>query len=193
VSLFKQSEKSRFLLVNLAKGLAWLLIIIIAFVFMKKHVDIDFISWLQPLFDNNILMYSIFLASEVIFGIITPELFFIWALKWHSLTSYYWVITFLAIISYCSGVIGYSIGRFLNTTRIFRLIRIRYLSKYDQTLNKFGLYLILVAALTPVPFSAICMMTGSVGYPMKKFLLIASSRFLRFWVYAAIIWEANTI
>jgi membrane protein YqaA with SNARE-associated domain len=60
-------------------------------------------------------------------------------------------------------------------------------------LQKYGVFLILVAAITPLPWSAISMLVGSLHYPSKKYLLWALARFIRFAVYAAIIWEANIV
>lgn len=173
------------------KGLAWLAVLVIIFIFAKNKLKIDFEDWLGPVFDNTFLVVGIYTLSELIFGILPPELFMMWALRFDSLKEYiFWVFVFSAI-SYFAGGLGYLFGNYLNTTILFRYIRKRFLGKYHSLLQKFGVFLILVAALTPVPFSAISMLVGSLHYPMKKYLLWALSRFIRFAVYAFIIWEAG--
>lgn len=190
---FKLTEKSAFFLRNFLRGLLWLTVIIIGFIFLKLQFSDQIESLFTSLHHRKFLIYLIFLISELAFGIIPPELFFIWATYTDTLLHFFTIIALLASISYLSGIAGYYFGRYLNTTRVFRHLTRRFLKKYIATLDKFGVYLLLVAALTPVPFSGICMVVGSASYPAKKFVVIILSRFVRFFLYATFIWEANLI
>jgi membrane protein YqaA with SNARE-associated domain len=58
-------------------------------------------------------------------------------------------------------------------------------------LQTYGQYLVLVAGLTPFPFSGTAMLVGAVDYPFRHYLLISLARFLKFAVSAWVIWEAN--
>jgi membrane protein DedA with SNARE-associated domain len=178
---------------NLLRGLLWLAFLVFLFIIFKNYITIDFEAWLGPLFDNIILMLSIYSLSEIIFGIIPPELFMIWALRFGSLGDYVFYIFVFAVLSYLAGMIGFLFGRYLDTSILFRYVRRRYLGKYHSLLQRFGVFLILVAALTPLPYSAISMLVGSLNYSFKRYLLWALSRFIRFAVYAFIIWEANLV
>jgi membrane protein DedA with SNARE-associated domain len=175
------------------RGLMWLAIIIGIFLLFKKFADINYLSWLAPVYDNPFIMYLIFLASEVMVGIIPPEVFMIWALKYNETAGYITIIAFLAVISYLAGITGYFIGRYLNTTVFFRFFRRKILGRSEKLLNIYGIYVIIVAALTPLPFSGVAMLIGSVRYPFKKYFYYSLIRFLRFAVYSWIIWEANTL
>jgi membrane protein YqaA with SNARE-associated domain len=95
------------------------------------------------------------------------------------------------MISYLAGIAGYWIGVYLNHTRFYRILKRRVFGKYQVYLNKFGTFLIIVAALTPLPFSGIAMLVGSSRYPFKKYIVYSSFRFLRFVIYSYIIWEAS--
>jgi len=184
-------EKTRFLVSNLLKGLAWLAVLIFVFIIVRRNVEVDFLAWLEPFFSKTYLIIAIYSASEFLFGIIPPELFMIWALRFESLTDYVFFVLLFAGISYLAGFTGYLIGAYLQKTLYFRYIRKRFLGRYHSLLQKFGAFMILVAALTPLPFSAISMLVGSLHYPMQKYLLWALSRFIRYAVYAIIIWEAG--
>jgi membrane protein YqaA with SNARE-associated domain len=94
------------------------------------------------------------------------------------------------LISYAAGVLGYYIGHFFSKTNVYRRISDRYLKQYDSQLKKFGLYIVLVGAITPVPFSATCMLAGSVNLPIRSFLLICISRIIRFAAYGWAVWAA---
>jgi membrane protein DedA with SNARE-associated domain len=191
--VLKLSDKTKFFLSYLLKGLAWFAVLIIIFVVFKKYVHLNFGEWLEPIFDTTRLIFAIYIISELVFGIIPPELFMIWALRTGGLLDYILLVFAFAVLSYIAGFIGYLFGDYLNTTILFRYIRKRFLGKYHSLLQKYGVFLILVAALTPLPWSGISMLVGSLHYPIKKYLLWALSRFIRFAVYAAIIWEANIV
>ncbi len=187
----KMGEKTRFFLVNFARGMVWLAVLVFLFILIRKNIDINFLVWLEPIFENTPLIFTVYTLSEVMFGIIPPELFMMWALRSGSLADYSFYVFMFALISYAAGFIGFLFGTYLNTTILFRYIRRRFLGKYHSLLQKYGFFLILVAAITPLPFSGISMLVGSLHYPASRYLIWASSRFLRFLIYAFIIWEAG--
>lgn len=186
-------KKSAFLLRNILRGLIWLLIIIAVFLFFKNKVDVNYLNWLKPVYSNPPVMFLIFFTSEVIVGIIPPEIFMIWALRNGSASEYAYLILLLSVFSYSAGLIGYFFGRYLHTTLLYRFIRMKFLRKMERMLNIYGLYIIIVAALTPLPFSGVSMLVGSVKYPLKKYVLYSLLRFARFVVYSWFIWKANTL
>ena len=188
----QNSEKTQFLLSNLLKGLLWLTIIIGGYVVAKRYFQFDLAELMGPLYEQPITIFSIFLVSEVVFGIIPPEFFMLWAARHGDPSIYIQNVVALAFISYGSGVIGYFLGAFFNTTQLYKQVQKRFLKKMETQFNRFGGFLVVVAALTPLPFSGICMLVGAVKYPMQKFLLIALMRFLRFGLYAYVVWEANS-
>ncbi len=187
------NDKTRFLLINLSKGLIWL-VVLVGIMFIINHYLGD-----NPLLafsyntSNTIVVFCIFILSELLFGLIPPELFMIWSLGFEDVSVYSCMIAVFAVLSYVSGVIGFFFGRNMAETYFFKLIKKRFLGKYEEHLRNFGSLLILVASLTPVPFSAICMLVGSVKFSRKRFFLWALLRFGRFIIYAAIIWEAQII
>jgi membrane protein DedA with SNARE-associated domain len=186
------SSKYRFLLSNLAKGLLWLAAIVILFLLFREHGNIAaFKEWLQPFYDEPIWMYLIYALSEVFFGIIPPELFMIWALHWQNPWIYLEVIILLAVISYGAGFIGFLFGHFLGKSFLYKSAKQNFFSRYQKSLHRYGFFLLIVAAVTPIPFSGICMLVGASHYPLRKFLLYTLFRLLRFGVYGFIIWQSQ--
>ena len=182
-------DKTRFLLKNILKGFAWLGALLLLFVFIKNNVDVEIYEKYKRYLENDLTVYTIYTLSEVFFGIIPPELFMIWALDKGDLHMYIYIIVILSVISYLAGWLAYLTGRYLNGTILYRYVRKRFLGKYERLFNTYGLYLIVVAAITPIPYAAICMMVGSVKYPFKKFFGYSMFRFVRFAVYSIIVWE----
>ncbi|MBN1790682.1 MAG: VTT domain-containing protein [Bacteroidales bacterium] len=186
-------KKSTFFYHNLLKGLAWLAIIVTLFVFAKHNVDRELIQRFEPLFEKTGLILLIFSLSELFIGIIPPELFIIWSLRTGILSDYLFWVGILSVISYFAGLAAYFFGRYLHNTRLYRYLRERYLQKSEILLQEYGLYLILVASLTPIPFSGVAMLVGSVHYPVKNYIYLSLFRFIKFAVSAYVLWEANMI
>lgn len=191
--MHKLSEKQNYLFKNMLKGIFWLVLILVVFVLVKNEVDLKSSPVIDSINDKPVLVFLVYTISEIAFGIIPPEFFMIWALQYSVPLHYPLIILMLAVISYMAGVIGYWIGMFFNKTKVYQYLHDRFLHKYWGAVNKYGLYLIAVASMTPVPFSAICMIVGSAKYPFRKLLLYGCIRFIRFGLYSFLIWQANTI
>ncbi|MEQ9424038.1 MAG: VTT domain-containing protein [Cyclobacteriaceae bacterium] len=190
----KQSKgRTKFLIRNLLRGFLWLAGIIIVFVWAKNELGDSYIKWLEPVYEKPLAIYSIFLGSEILIGIIPPELFMIWASRNEVVADYVGNVILLASISYLAGLVGHWIGHYLNQSKFYRLLKKNFFGKYERHINDFGGFIVIVAALTPVPFSGIAMLMGSLRYPLRRFLLFALFRFLRFAVYGWVIWEANVL
>lgn len=183
----EEETKSSFLWKNLLRGLVWFAVIITAYILASEDLQV-YQKEINDIGDRLPLLLGIFTVSEVVFGIIPPELFMmIWQSK-GILSEYVLNLAYLTLISYAAGVLGYYLGHFFSKTNLYQRISERYLKQYDRQLKKFGIYLVLVGAITPVPFSATCMLAGSVNIPIKNFLLICVSRILRFAVYGWMVW-----
>lgn len=184
-------DRRRFLLRNLLRGFLWLAVIVAGYLYLRNNYDFSMERVLGPIYDRPTIVYLVFLASEVIFGIIPPEFFMIWSLKDELLSDYVYDIIGLSAISYVAGIIGFGIGAYLKNTRFYRIMKVRVFGKFEKHLNNYGGFLVIVAALTPLPFSGIAMLVGSVHYSFKKYMWFSLFRFLRFIVYGIVIWEAN--
>jgi membrane protein YqaA with SNARE-associated domain len=185
----QEESKSSFLWKNLFRGLIWFAVILTAYILAAEEIEV-YEKEINAVGDRLPLLLSIFTVSEVVFGIIPPELFM---LIWQSkgvLSEYIINLTYLTLISYVAGVLGYYIGKFFSKTPLYQRIHKRYLKQYDTKLQRYGLYLVLVGAITPVPFSATCMLAGSVHTPINKFLLVCISRIIRFAGYGWAVWAA---
>ncbi len=185
----EEESRSSFLWRNLIRGLIWFAVILTAYILAAEELAV-YQKEINNVGDRLPLLLTIFTISEVVFGIIPPELFM---LIWQSkgvLSEYVINLSYLTLISYGAGIIGYYIGHFFSKTPLYLQMHQRYLKQYDQKLRTYGLYLVLVGAVTPVPFSATCMLAGSVNTPIDKFLLICISRIIRFAGYGWAVWAA---
>ncbi len=186
-----RSDRSRFFLRNLLRGILFLTVIIGGYVVAKKYLGFDLKEIMGPLYESPKTVFTIFWISEVVFGIIPPEFFMIWSQRHEDLNLFISNVLLLMTISYAAGIVGYWFGAYLNTTRAFRFVKNKVFGKFEEHFNNYGGFLVIVAAMTPLPFSGICMLVGSVHYPFSRFLVFAMARFIRFTAYAYIIWQAH--
>ncbi len=186
-------DSNRFILRNLFRAILWLVAFLVVYIVFKRFIKVDFLDWFEPLFENEGVMFVIFLVSEIIIGIIPPEVFMLWALRYSVFSQFVLVVFSLSVISYFAGVFGFFFGRYLKSTKFYRYVRVKFLRRTERRFGQFGVYLIIVASLTPLPFSGVAMLVGSVNYPIQKYLLFSLTRFLRFAVYAWIFWETRTL
>jgi membrane protein DedA with SNARE-associated domain len=190
---YKHRSRRQFLVQNLLRGFGILAVFIAVFIIFKKYVSLDFISWLEPIYSRPGLMFLIYTASEVFFGIIPPELFMVWGLTMYGANAYIKIVAALALISYAAGWFAFLVGRKSYESKWFRYLKRKYFRKYEFYLQEYGSFLVIVASVTPLPYSAVCMLVGSARYKANKFLLYSLFRLARYVVYAFIIYEANTI
>lgn len=177
-----------FLRSNLLKLGASILIILGLFYLIDGYIiNIDdAMAWVTEILSPAGLI-GVFFFSEVSFGFITPELLIVWA---DETLKPNWMLALLATLSYTAGIASYFIGRFWSTRKIVReRILERNATTMDQ-LRRFGGLLIILAALTPLPYPIVCQLSGMNKYPFKYFVWITLVRFLRFGLYGALLFSA---
>lgn len=186
----QEESRSRFLIKNILRGLAWFAVIIFIFILAEDYIQTNFEKDIEAIHDKPVLLYMVFFTSEVVFGLIPPEFFMmVWILHGVTIPVFVVNLIILTVLSYVAGIIGYLIGRNLSKTPFYKRIEDRYLKEYSGNLKKYGGFLVIVGATTPVPYSATCMLAGSINLDFKYFLLICITRIIRFSVYGWMVWS----
>jgi len=177
-SFFFQNSLKLLLLIAGIVGLLYLL----EYLFGLKDIINDFIFTHHP-----ILVYSVFFVSESILGWIPPDFFIVWAEQFSHPFLY---VLLLATISYVGGINAYYLGVWL--VRFPKLND--YILKKNETITKrikkWGGAIVVFAALFPLPYAMTATVAGMVSYPVKRFLLFGLTRYIRFFVYASVIFKA---
>jgi membrane protein DedA with SNARE-associated domain len=182
----------QFLIKNGLKGMVWILVLLTLYLLFKQVVlshapD----AWIKQIYARPVLIYSVYFFSEFFFGIFPPELFMIWAINKDTLAHYFLNLAFFASVSYAMGYLNFLIGGLFYKRSSFRFFRKKFLKESWPLLKKYGLFLIIIAALTPIPWSAVSLLVGSAGYPSTRYLKYALFRFLRFAIYGYIIYQTH--
>ena len=132
------------------------------------------------------IIFSFFLISETMLGLIPPEVFIGWASK--SVTP--WLFLFvLATMSYIGGIISYFIGN-----RIFLIPSVKNhienkIARHISNLRKWGGFFVFVGAMLPIPHSIVSLASGLIKYNFRSYLLWALFRYARFAIYALVIFR----
>jgi len=159
------------------------------FVLLLVSLEIFFLDF--NLILNNLvatyspkILYSVFLLSETFLGLVPPEMFIAWASK----LEIPWLALFiLATLSYIGGVISYFLG-----TRLFLIPSVKNhienkIKKHIVNLRKWGGIFVFLGAVSPVPHSVVSLTSGLIGYNFKSYLLWSLFSYMRFIIYALII------
>jgi len=131
-------------------------------------------------------IFSFFLISETVLGLIPPEVFIAWASK--SVTPWLFLLL-LATMSYIGGIISYIIGN-----RMFLIPSVKNhlenkIARHITNLRKWGGFFVFVGAMLPIPHSVVSLASGLIKYNFKHYLLWALFRYVRFAIYAAVIFQ----
>jgi membrane protein YqaA with SNARE-associated domain len=132
------------------------------------------------------IIFSFFLISETVLGLIPPEVFIAWASK--SVTPWLFLLL-LATMSYIGGIISYFIGN-----RMFLIPSVKNhlenkIARHITNLRKWGGFFVFVGAMLPIPHSVVSLASGLIRYNFKHYLLWALFRYVRFAIYAAVIFQ----
>ena len=149
---------------------------------LKNQIAFDFPSF---------FVFLLFFTSEVVLGVIPPELFMIWAITSKPIESYLFYVIMFSILSYTAGFAAFLFGKYLHNTWLYDFMKRNIIGKYERKITAFGWLVIVVAAITPIPFSATWAVVGAVGFDRKKYLFYSLARFIRYAIYGFFIWLAH--
>lgn len=129
---------------------------------------------------------AVFFLSESLLGLIPPELFIAWSGKSSSPILY---LSLLALASYLGGIVSYFIGRGITKIpAVHEDIEVK-MAPHIKNTRKWGGFLIIVGALLPIPFAMTSIAAGIIKFPFPSFLMFGLLRFVRFYLYALVIFE----
>ena len=184
---FKRTGRYAFI----GKNLLRLIVILGAFAlsawaFFEFVIDLEQIEKLIFSRLPTWLIVGTLFISECFTGILPPDMYIIWA---KTLDEPYLMVFILALSSYIGGIISWIIGTQLHRLeRVKKWVDVKFEEQF-KLFKKYGGLVIFVSALTPLPFSPVSVVAGIVEYPFKSYLIVALSRFLRFFLYAFVIYQ----
>ena len=145
----------------------------------------DLFTFITTTFNPPIIL-GVFFASESLLGLIPPEIFIAWAGKTEMSVFF---LTMLAVLSYLGGIISFFIGKGISKMpSVYNYLEVK-MEKHVKMIRKWGGFLIVVGALLPIPFSITSIAAGLIHYKFSNYLLFGLLRFVRFYLYALVIFN----
>ncbi|MBT3587709.1 MAG: short-chain dehydrogenase [Flavobacteriaceae bacterium] len=145
----------------------------------------DLFTFIITTFNPPIIL-GVFFASESLLGLIPPEIFIAWAGKTEMPVFF---LTMLAVLSYLGGIISFFIGKGISMMpSVYNYLEVK-MEKHVKMIRKWGGFLIVVGALLPIPFSITSIAAGLIHYKFSNYLLFGLLRFVRFYLYALVIFN----
>ena len=184
---FKITQFYSFIKSTAFKGAIVAIIFILLLLFVDSFI-VDIGSLITDLVEtcSPLVILSVFLLSESLLGLLPPEIFIAWASK---SSNSYLNLFLLSSISYIGGIISYFIGN-----RLFLIPSVKdhielKIAKHIINLRKWGGIFVFLGAVSPIPHSIVSMACGLIKYNFKYYLLWSLFRFIRFLVYALVIFQ----
>ncbi len=115
-----------------------------------------------------------------------------WAVHVGDVGSYILNIVFFAAVSVGAGHLAYWGGQYLYKVLGKRLKRKKFIEKYLPVIKKFGGIIIVISALTPLPWATISLIMGVINYKYRKYTLLALTRIVRFVVNGFLIYQTGS-
>ena len=180
-----------FFIKNFIRGILFFAVAIVFYKVTFSYLDLSGLKEQIPFDLPSTFVFILFFMSELILGVIPPELFMIWAITSKPLSSYFIYVISFSVISYIAGFVAFLFGKYLHKTWIYEFMRKNIIGKYERKINSYGWLVIVVAAITPLPFSATCAVIGAIGFKRNKYLFYSMARFIRYAIYGFFIWLAH--
>jgi len=135
---------------------------------------------------SPVVIFSLFFTSEMLMGILPPEVFIAWSSK----TLNPWVHIFLfSTLSYGVGILSYYLGKVLiKVGAVKKFIEVK-IAKHICNLRKWGGFFIFVGAMLPLPFTLVSIASGLINFKIKYYMAWALFRYVRFFAYSVVIFK----
>jgi len=165
-----------------------IILIFVATLLILEIFFLDFNALLNALVANysKWVIFLVFLISETILGLLPPEIFIAWSSK---SASPWFFLFILASLSYSGGIIAYYAGKKLFLIPLIKNHIENKISKHISNLRKWGGLFVFIGAMLPLPHSIVSLACGMINYNFKQYLMWALFRYLRFIIYALLIFQ----
>jgi membrane protein YqaA with SNARE-associated domain len=166
-------------------------VVVGAFLFLLVILDYYFIDT-EAILNTLVSKYSavfvfiVFFTSEALLGLLPPELFIAWSSK--AINPWLYVFI-LGTLSYLGGLLAYYFGQWLFLITSVKNYVERKISSHIGNLRKWGGIFVFAGAMLPVPYSMVSFTSGLINYRFKYYMGWALFRYLRFFIYALIIFK----
>jgi membrane protein YqaA with SNARE-associated domain len=132
-------------------------------------------------------------AADALTSPIPPDIVLLVISKTELASIWLWLVPAAGVISVVAGSAGWLLGKRLGQTEFVLVRWLRARTMNHAVVAHYGRWAVALAALTPVPFSIICWLTGMCHMPYRAFAPVTLLRIPRFIVYYLAIAHADSL
>jgi len=118
-------------------------------------------------------------VTDMLIMPMSVDLLFPFVLDWDPVP----LLLTMSISSALAGCGGYWIGRLLGKLPFIRQLTSSFSADGEKLINKFGIWAVVIAGITPIPYSTVCWMAGMVKMNFAYMAIASLSRFPRMLIY----------
>ena len=153
----------------------------------------DLTTWIEGFYNSQYaaLILGIIALAESIFFPIIPDIFLI-SISILKPETAIWMALITVIGSITGAVIGYHISKLIGIKFIHRFIKQKHLESAYNLFQKYGIWVILIAAFTPIPYKIFVIAAGFFQYNFKQFIIASIiGRSVRFMTLGVMLYFAG--
>ena len=170
---------------HLIRGGIFLFILIALIFFLglsfKPQIE-SMAEWVSNKFGFIGMGLSVFIA-DMILSPIPPDLALYIIGRSHMHNQWLLWVPLLGLVSTAAGFCGWLIGRKLLKLKVFRRVITNFGRENRKSIKRYGFWMVVIGALTPLPFSLTCWLAGIFKLPLETFAVAALFRVPRFVLY----------
>lgn len=158
---------------------------VVIFIALIAHFFKEPITYISTIFVQKFGVYGVGLGifvADALPGLIIPDAFLVFAVvgKLADIPVIFWA----SLGSVLGGIVSYCEGRyFLGNIPFGKRLIEKNEAKMLPFIEKYGIWAVVIAATTPLPYSWTCIIVGSFKMPLDKVILASLFRIPRFAVY----------
>ncbi len=124
-------------------------------------------AWFANRFGVSGMVLGVFVTDSII-SPISPDLFLMLFMKSPLKDAWPFWVLMMGMASTAAGIFGTLCGRYLRNFPWAKRYLAKIEAKYGGTIRQYGLYGVVLGALTPIPFSVTCWMAGALNLPIRS-------------------------
>ena len=159
----------------------FLLIYVIALYFVKDQYQAIGLWVVEHLGLMGVAIFT--LLTDMFIVPMSVDILFPFVMEWPAAP----LLLTMSVASAVGGIGGYWIGRLLGHLEIIKLFTSRFSDDGERLVNRYGIWAVVLAGLTPIPFSTVCWIAGMVKVNPYLVAIASLSRLPRMVIYYAVI------
>ncbi len=184
-----QQELSAYIRKNLIRTLVSLVLLFVVLAVLGKLYEQQLLAVTEGVYQKVGVggLLAILFTTDAIFSPVPPDVVLVVIANSTLHQQWAWLLPVVGVVSAAAGSTGWVIGRRFAAFRWASPWISKVRRKHQDMLRRYDRWAVALGAITPLPFSLICITAGALGMPYKRMAPITLLRIPRFLIVYAVI------